>query len=176
MNEPKQISLPEPLLRAGFSLQNGTLHLDGGPCMLTEPDIPEGVQGIRSFCFSGSPVLKSVRLPKSLRELGTGAFADCPALETVLIPEGITRLRKMTFSGCRALRSVELPHSVTSIGEWAFRSCHALETVLLPESVTDICAEVFLDCPALTILGRKNSAAERFAQTFGIPFQAVEQP
>ena len=174
MHPSEQILLPAALQASGFSLQNSTLTRSGSPCMLTELTIPEGITGIQSFCFSGSPALKKAALPKSLRELGTAAFTDCRALEEITIPEGITRLRKMTFSGCVSLREAALPSSVTSIGEWAFRGCRALKTVFLPESVTDICAEVFLDCPGLTILGCKNSTAEHFAKSFGIPFRAME--
>ena len=164
----------EDLLRAGFSVRNGILHRESGLCALEELVIPSGVIGIDSGCFRGSPVLRSVTLPETLTELGASAFEDCAALEEILIPSGITRVRNKTFSGCRALRRIALPTSVTSIGEWAFRGCTALEQALLPDSVTEICAEVFLACPGLTILAPKDSAAERFARQFAIPFREAK--
>ena len=160
----------EDLLRAGFSVRNGILHRESSLCTLEELVIPSGVIGIDSGCFRGSPALCSVTLPETLTELGASAFEDCAALEEILIPSGIARLRKKTFSGCRALRRITLPASVTSIGEWAFRGC----TALLPDSVTEICAEVFLACPGLTILAPKDSAAERFARQFAIPFREAK--
>ena len=44
----------------------------------TAIDIPEGIQSVGTQCFYGQRNLKNVHLPKSLKELGSQAFAGVP--------------------------------------------------------------------------------------------------
>ena len=60
-------------------------------------EIPEGVEIIDdyAFLFSG---LKNTKLPSSLKEIGTGAFASTKSLEYIVIPSNVHTIKKDAFS------------------------------------------------------------------------------
>lgn len=93
--------------------------------------LPEGMTDISS-AFSGTGI-RSVTLPKSLKELGTKAFSFCRNLARVTFSEGLTEIGDSAFSICDKLTSLTLPKSLEYIGEYAFSSCRALCDVSIPE-------------------------------------------
>ena len=64
-------------------------------------------------------------------------------------------------------------YKVTEIGSYAFRDCSSLTGITIPSSVTSIGDDAFCGCDKLTIYGEKNSAAESYAETYGIAFVAL---
>ena len=50
--------------------------------------VPEGVEEIGYAAFEGA-ALTEVTLPDSLIKIGTAAFMDCTALESLALPEGL---------------------------------------------------------------------------------------
>ena len=84
--------------------------------------VSEGVTSIRVRAFDHS-ILKTINLPKSLTDIGAGAFDYCYALEAIDIPAGVTNIGEMAFSECGNLssvtcRAVELP----TMGEDVFNN------------------------------------------------------
>lgn len=71
--------------------------------------------------------VKSVVLPKSLKEIGDRAFTNCKVLTHVDIPEGVERIGKKAFYGCAELKELTIPSSVKEIGE----ECFALTSISL---------------------------------------------
>lgn len=86
-----------------------------------------------------------------------------------------------TFEYCTSLKTLVLPESVTTIGSLAFRGCTGLETIVIPgenvsfsfygsENVTP-----FSGCSdKLTIVCRKGSAVDEYAEEHGIARKYVE--
>lgn len=171
--EDEGYQLPKKMRDDGFVLQNGQLHHDGTDCQLIDLRVPEGVSFIDNDCFAHSERLRKVELPKSLKEIGVAAFADCRELRSVSIEDGVSRIRKLTFFGCENLSHINIPSTVTSIGEWAFRDCRDLRRLLIPGSVSDICAESFLNCPELTIVAEIDSFAAAYAKKFGFDLELI---
>ena len=66
-----------------------------------------------------------IRLPESLRTIGTKAFI-MSGLTSVVLPEGLTQLGDEVFSVCEDLTSVTLPSTLTSMGECVFSGCNQL--------------------------------------------------
>ncbi len=137
-----------------------------GYALLTEIEIPEGVENI-GICAFNECSFKTVTLPKSLTTICAGAFGDnenlksvtflggnnlvicpkgsssspfkgCTNLETVILGEGVTELGNSAFAGLPALKSINIPATVTTIGNYAFNECAALEEIEVPASVETI--------------------------------------
>lgn len=102
----------------------------------------EGVETIETNAFSNC-ALATLRLPRSLKEMGTYAFSDNTELKEVYIPSGIVGRR--AFQDCTALESVTLGDGVTEISGYAFRNCEAITNFVIPDSVRMIAFDAFAD-------------------------------
>ena len=95
----------------------------------------EGITKIGNYTLNGCIGVKSVTLPNSLTELGTGIFAKS-GIEKLEIPQGVTVIKDYTCDGCTNLKEIVLHDNVTSIGSsYAFRNCKSLEKITIPISV-----------------------------------------
>ena len=109
----------------------------------------DAVTAVGEGAFSNCSKLKSVVLPKGLKELKSSLFSGCSALEKISIPDSVKTLGEGVFSGCAALKEVKIPGEVTVIPKNAFSGCAALESVSIPASVTAINEAAFDKCTAL---------------------------
>ena len=69
-----------------------------------------------------------------------------------------------------SLTAIILPEGITKIGWFAFYECPNLAGVTLPASVCEIGYAVFDGCPLLNLLCPAGSYAERYAQSYAIPY------
>lgn len=113
--------------------------LKNGACV-----IPEGVQRIKEFAFSGMKIT-SVILPEGLRTIPICAFNYCTNLKEAVIPTGVTSIARGAFTGCKNLTKVVIPATVIDIDSTAFDGCSKLTCVVTKDS----CAERF--CKILKI-------------------------
>ncbi|MDE5884118.1 MAG: leucine-rich repeat protein [Oscillospiraceae bacterium] len=84
--------------------------------------IEDGVTAIGSCAFWECTALESITIPNSVTAIGWSAFYFCTALESITIPDSVTVIGRSVFYDCTALESITIPDSVTTIGELAFRS------------------------------------------------------
>ena len=112
--------------------------------------IPNTVDSIHDYAFSGCSSLTSVTIPNSVTSIGNSAFWSCSSLTSVTIPNSVTSIGGAAFSYCSSLTSITIPNSVTSIGGMAFESCSSLTSVTIPNSVTSIGYNAFSYCSSLT--------------------------
>ena len=110
-------------------------------------------------------------IPYSVTEIGMWAFAGT-SLTSITIPTKMTKIGIGAFSGCTELTSVTIPDSVTEIGYATFSFCLELAGITIPDSVTEIGRWAFFGCTKLTIHGKKDSYAEKYAKENNIPFVA----
>ena len=97
--------------------------------------IPDGIQKIDNFVFSGCSKLKQVTLPSSLQEIGNYAFSGCTSLENVTIPEGVRKIMEGVFCGCSSMTRFYVPKKVEYIGPFAVGDCQQMrELVVDPEN------------------------------------------
>ena len=133
--------------------------------LITDINIPDSVSSIGYKAFSGCTKLTNVKIGNFLDSMGSYAFSDCKALKTVEIADGSTRVGDEAFYNCSALTSIYIPESVIYIGS----------KKLNDEDLTD--GYVFYNHSAsLTIYGKKNSFAHKFATANGIPFSDNYNP
>lgn len=85
--------------------------------------IPESVNTIEKYAFSGCKLLTSVSIPASVYSIREGAFENCAGLTSIAVPECTTVIEKLMFNGCSGLTSFHLPEGVTYVGDEAFKGC-----------------------------------------------------
>lgn len=110
--------------------------------LVYELNIPEGVEEIADDAFADTR-LSRVRLPSTLKKIGSGAFSGCIALEGIALPEGLTEIGEKAFGGCGLLSDVRLPEGLLGIGDFAFAQT-ALKKAEIPASVTKLGKGAFM--------------------------------
>ena len=110
-------------------------------------DIPEGITSIGNYAFCQCSNLASVTMPQSVNAIGEYAFYNCYNLSSpITVPAGVSEIKDYTFTYCNLLPSVSFPEGLMSIGRNAFSYCYNIKTVTIPNSVEKIGAEAFLYC------------------------------
>ena len=128
----------------------------GGCELLESVKIPGSVKEIGSRAFKDCTSLASVTLAKGLEEIGSGAFEGCTALKSITIPEGVVKIGEEAFSGCTSLRSITIPEGGAEIYN-AFKNCTALESVTIAKDVSKIGGGTFKGCTSLKEVHYKNT-------------------
>jgi hypothetical protein len=116
---------------------------------LKEARIPDSVTMLAGFILNSCSNLVRVELSNSLLTIQTSAFGGCSKLQEIQIPHSVTAIEAYAFIDCTSLLHIELPNSLRTIGTAAFQSCTMLKEVKIPNSVTDIEAYAFMDCTRL---------------------------
>lgn len=80
--------------------------------------VPEGVVKIGHNAFS-SIGIKEVRLPSTLKEIGSFAFSNCRHLKHVELPQGVEEIGFYAFAGA-AIEELKLPKGIKEIDNAAF--------------------------------------------------------
>ena len=81
--------------------------------------IPDGVETIGAYAFSGSDKLTTVTIPNGVTTIGNSAFSDCVGLTTMSIPSSVTAIGSGAFYFCENLTTVTL-NSNPYIDDYAF--------------------------------------------------------
>ena len=140
----REITVPESVKIIGPKVFCGF----GGRSTVTKVTIPEGVEILQQFAFSGSDIEK-ISLPSTLKIIGECAFSGCIKLRSITIPEGVRVIDEQAFEDS-GLEEIVLPKSLRVIGRSAFSGCGSLKTVILPEeSHPRIDNEAFFGCREL---------------------------
>ncbi len=113
--------------------------------------IPEGVEAISEYAFSGLWNFKEAIIPSTVTTIGNSAFSYCYSLKKVVIPSSVTYLGNLAFDGCYALRKVVIHSGLNSIGDGVFYECKQLEQILIPETVEVIGSHAFFECTNVNI-------------------------
>ncbi len=108
------------------------------------------VTSIANEAFKDVEDVETVTLPRTLKEIGKGAFSGCKALKEVVVSETATN------SKVSAVRYVKIQRVATRaagdgmrIGERAFADCPVLASVTIPSTATTIGDNVFNNCESL---------------------------
>lgn len=114
--------------------------------------IPSSITEIASEAFAYCGSLKKVIFEdgSTLKVIPEGAFKDCFNLIEINLPDSVVSIGKNAFSSCKKLVSIKLPSSLESIGEGAFSDCSSLISIEIPSSVITIGENIFLGCTKLT--------------------------
>ena len=127
--------------------EEGVLTITGDDTAF--PDCVDNYGEIRVWCDEIDKVTKIVFDTPNLTSIGTAAFINFTALETVELPDTVETIGHQAFRNCKELDTVTIPSSVTSIGINSFNGCASLKSISIPESVTSISDYTFASCSLL---------------------------
>ena len=100
--------------------------------LVTWVSIPDSVQEIGAFCFSGCPVLQTLRLPQGLTEIPDGMLESCFRLLELDIPDTVKTIGEGVFWGNFYLMELRLPASLETLEGMNFVMAHCLEKFIVP--------------------------------------------
>ena len=133
-----------------------------------------GVTKIGEYAFAGCTSIESVTIPKSVKEISYGAFADCKNIAVVTYKGSfkdwcavdwdlhlIRNAKRIVLSDGTDLKKLtEITADdlagVTRIGENAFMDCTSLESVEIPKCVKEI-SYAFGGCKNIAMVTYKGS-------------------
>ena len=131
------------------TVENIGMYAFSGCDDLTEIVLPDGLKSIQFRAFSGCTALKQIVFPESLETIGNEAFTSVRFTELVF-PDSLESIGEDSFWLNPDLRRVDFGSGVRSIGSSAFAGCTALEEITFPQSMTEIGASAFGGCESLT--------------------------
>lgn len=94
--------------------------------------------------------IKSIDIPKHIKEIRSYAFSDCTLLTNVTIPDSVIDISDYAFPYCVNLKNITIPDAVMNIGNYAFYCCESLIDITIPDSVVSIGKYAFGYCISLT--------------------------
>ena len=139
-------------LKDGYEVSRGDA---GYSSNLVMPDTYNGERIIKiadnafGSIRSSDPMMKSVRYPSRLQELGEFAFANCTYLDNVVLPETATQIGAQAFRGCSSLKNIRLPSELKVLPKNCFMDCQLLKNIALPKTLERIEYGVFCGCGKL---------------------------
>lgn len=95
--------------------------------------IPDSVQEIGEFCFSGCPLLQTLHLPQGLTEIPDCMLESCFRLLEIDIPDTVTTIGEGVFWGNSYLLELRLPASLETLEGMNFVMAPCLERFIVPE-------------------------------------------
>ncbi len=145
---------------------------------LTGVTFPDSLTSIGRHAFEHCGALKTAKLPRGLKTIGTRAFAYCKSLTSITIPAGVEEIGECAFYECSSAMSLVLPESLTRIDNYAFSYCSSLSRVVIPAGVSVIGENVFSNCDALTSITVEEGsyAAKRFKSDSRLVTRAAATP
>ena len=98
---------------------------------VTEINIPQNIETIGSFAFSGSGIKKAI-FPNTITSIGANAFLRCLKLEEVYISDSDNTITigGSAFSHCESLKKLYLGKGVTLSSSSVFDNCYIEEVTL----------------------------------------------
>ena len=96
--------------------------------LVTNLEIPEGVEAISKYAFYGCSSIETITFPNSLTAIGDWAFRSCTSLKSIELGESINKLGDFLFADCTSLTDVDLKASV-SLSSGVFAGCSSLSNV-----------------------------------------------
>ena len=110
-------------------------------CTIRKVVIQEGVTSVGEFAFDVYSDIESVSLPSTLQKIGKWAF-DSLAVTSIKIPKRVEEIGTGAFAGCENLKTLTFEgfgssSSLQKIGNNAFRKT-AVSVVKIPKSVKEL--------------------------------------
>lgn len=91
-----------------------------------------------------------VRIPETVKRIGTSAFQGCIGLTSLEIPNSVTHIGEYAFYCMSDIKSIKMSNSIDTIGSFAFGGCHDLRNLELPSTLLFIGNGAFFICRNLT--------------------------
>ncbi len=126
---------------------------------LKKVTLSQKLEGIDSEAFQNCKNMKlsERELPKTLKNIGDNAFADCTSLENVTLPDSTEYLGISVFYNCQGLTEVNIPAGVNTSGATGnyydmggpFADCVNLKKVTFGKGIKEIPQGLFYRCTGI---------------------------
>ena len=131
--------------------------------------IPEYITKVRDNAFMHTDI-KSIAIPFSVKELGSGIFWNCKFLSSVQLDCIIERLPNSIFACCSSLTSFDVPECIKVIEFGAFDRCTNLQAINLNKGLRILENRAFEKCTNLVSLNIPESI-EKIGNGYGYCFK-----
>ena len=131
--EKIQVSDKNPVLYVKDDIlynKDGTILLGCPNGKKGSVNIPENVEVISEWAFSGCSKIEKVTMPDTVNSVGNGAFYGCSSLTDIYLSANITSLDDGVFDGCMLLNRLVIPSKLVSVSSGAFTNCGIREFVI----------------------------------------------
>ena len=147
---------------------------------------PETLETIESAAFYRCYSLTEIEIPKSVSNIGSGAFFRCASLLNIRVDKDNAHFQDidgvlyskdgkvlLAYPEGRVDSFCSIPEGVTTIADDAFGYHSSLRYVYIPDSVVNFPDyNIFLFPDEITIIASDNGAARKYADQYGIRWQA----
>ena len=137
-------------------LDDGTIEIrsyTGKRRYITIPEYIDNkvVSSIGAGAFQNETRLRVINLPKQLKHIKDGAFANCINIISMTIPSSVESIGAFTFSNNIRLYNLNLEaiSSLKTIGSSAFEDCSSLVRIDLPKTLEKVDGSTFVGCTNL---------------------------
>ncbi len=142
---------------------------------ITELVLPDSVEEIEDNAFGECTLLEKAVINTGCKKIGEAAFKNCSSLSELVLNDGIEILSDYCFNGCKNIETVDIPDGCRELGNFAFEGCAGLKEVYIPETVQFVGGRVFEGATSMSIVGKRGSYAEKFADEYRLRFNAQDE-
>lgn len=120
--------------------------------------LPQGLNMIGQYTFSGCTNLAEVNIPDSVTVIGARAFTECISLSgSIVLPDGLKQLDEFAFAHCLGITEINLPAGIAVPGAAVFAECVNLEQVTLEAGLQTVSNAMFHGCVSLKYVTLPNT-------------------
>ena len=112
-------------------------------------DLPESVDTIDRFAFSGCDKIKYIRANSYISNIDSYAFSEC-GLTGLQAYEGLESINYNAFENCKNLKGIYTNKGLESILDYTFLNCEALTNLPVDENTLEIHTGAFEGCSSIT--------------------------
>ena len=133
----KTISFPESALnihRGSYGKSLCSIEVDSrNPNYSSENGVLFNKQKTKLLVYPKGKTDTKYIIPESVETITYYAFSGCCNLNSIEIPESVQSIGRYAFSGCDKIKSICIPKNVKSIWEDAFDKCSSLTSIVVDE-------------------------------------------
>ena len=114
--------------------------------------LPTSLLSLSPLAFNECSLLSGIQIPEKVQSIGDFAFSGCTNLKTVAL-QGNASLARSVFENCGSLRSILFSYSGTNLISWGdslFSGCAKLPQITIPSQVPTLPPGLFTGCASLT--------------------------
>lgn len=118
----------------GIVYLNTTAYIIKGRLPTQSIEFKESTTGIADYAFYNQDIFFDLKIPNTLRYIGSRAFKNCKSIKNISLPQSLTYIGDEAFYNCSGLKSIIIPSSVKHIGKEVFRDSYNLEEIHISDS------------------------------------------
>ena len=127
---------------------------------VTFNDVAYPVTEVNARAFMRNGTIETIQFPASMKYIGSWAFYEASALQSVTLPDGIEKTDTCCFRHCVSLESVDMGQGIKEVGYGTFSENPGLTSVVFPASVQIIGGYCVEKCPNLATITIQSPSLE----------------